>query len=77
MWHVESVAKFLMVLWVALVYLEYRQATESEHSNPADAIRSHRQEHAVRLLSAACSMVLQLGNVPAVLARYTLAPAPT
>ena len=70
-------AKFLMVLWLALAYLEYRQATEPAHNNPADVIRAHRQEHAVRLLTDACSMVLQLGNVPAVLARFTLAPAPT
>jgi hypothetical protein len=77
LWRVESVEKFLMVLWLALAYLEYRQATESEHSNPAAVIRVHRQEHAVRLLREACAMVLQLGSVPAVLARFTLAPAPT
>ena len=77
LWRVESTEKFLMVLWLALAYLEYRQATEPQHKNPADVIRSHRQEHAVRLLKEVCSMVLQFGNVPAVLARYTLAPAPT
>lgn len=77
LWHVESVAKFLMVLWLALAYLEYRQATEAQHDNPAAVIRAHRQEHAVRVLRDACSMVLRLGSVPAVIARYTLAPAPT
>lgn len=77
LWRMESVEKFLMVLWLALAYLEYRQATESEHRNPADVIRVHRQEHAVRLLREACAMVLQLGSVPVVLARFTLAPAPT
>ena len=77
LWRVESAEKFLMVLWLALAYLECRQATEKEHENPADVIRSHRQEHAVRLLKEACSMALRWGNVPAVLARYTLAPAPT
>lgn len=77
LWRVESVAKFLMVLWLALAYLEYRQATEPEHDNPAAVIHAHRQEHAVRLLKEACAMVLQWGDVPAVLARYTLAPVPT
>lgn len=77
LWRVESAEKFLMVLWLALAYLEYRQATEPDHKNPAAVIRAHRQEHAVRLLKEACAMVLQLGNVAAVLARFTLAPAPT
>lgn len=77
LWRVESAEKFLMVLWLALAYLEYRQATEPEHDNPASVIHTHRQEHAVRLLKEACTMVLQWGNVSAVVARYTLAPAPT
>jgi hypothetical protein len=43
----------------------------------ADVIRLHRQDHAVRLLKQACTMVLQRGDVSPVLARYTLAPVPT
>ena len=34
--------------------LEYRQANEPQHENPADVIHAHRQEHAVRLLKEAC-----------------------
>jgi len=77
LWRVEAAEKFLMVLWLALAYLEYRQVTEAAHSNLADVIRSHRQDHAVRLLKQACAMVLQKGDVSQVLARYTLAPVPT
>lgn len=66
-----------MVLWLALAYLEYRQVTETEHSNLADVIRLHRQDHAVRLLKQACAMVLQMGDVSLVLTRYTLVPVPT
>jgi hypothetical protein len=66
-----------MVLWLALAYLEYRQATEPAHKNPADVIRLHRQEHAAQVLKATCSMVLQLGHIVPVLARFTFAPAPT
>ena len=65
-----------MVLWLALAYLEHRQVTEAAHTNLADVIRSHRQDHAVRLLREACSMVLQRGDVSQVLARYTLSPVP-
>jgi len=57
--------------------LEYRQVTETEHSNLADVIRLHRQDHAVRLLKQACAMVLQMGDVSLVLTRYTLVPVPT
>jgi len=67
----------MMVLWLALTILEYRQASAPEHKNPADVIRAHRQEHAVRVLKEACSMVLQFRSVPAVLARFTFAPAPS
>ena len=77
LWRVESVKKYLMVLWLALAYLEYRLATASGHKNPADVIRTHRQEHAVRVLKEACAMVLQLGHIAPVLARFTFAPAPT
>jgi hypothetical protein len=66
-----------MVLWLALAYLEYRQVTEAAHTNLADVIRSHRQDHALRLLTQACTMALQKGDVSQVLARYTLAPVPT
>jgi hypothetical protein len=76
LWRVESVEKYMMVLWLALTFLEYRQASAPEHKNPADVIRAHRQEHAIRVLKEACSMVLQFGSVPAVLARFTFAPAP-
>jgi hypothetical protein len=77
LWRVESVEKYMMVLWLALTILEYRQASAPEHKNPADVIRAHRQEHAVRVLKEVCSMVLQFGSVPAVLARFTFAPAPS
>jgi hypothetical protein len=77
LWRVEAVEKFLMVLWLALAYLEYRQVTEAAHTNLADVIRSHRQDHALRLLTQACTMALQKGDVSQVLARYTLAPVPT
>jgi hypothetical protein len=50
---VEFTEKFLMVLWLAPTYLEYCQATEQAHENPADVIRSYRQEHAVFLLKNA------------------------
>jgi hypothetical protein len=77
LWRVEAAEKFLMVLWLALAYLEYRQVTEAVHSNLADVIRSHRQDHAVRLLREACSMALHIGDVSPVLTRYTLSPVPT
>ena len=76
MWRVEAAEKFLMVLWLALAYLEHRQVTEEPHTNLADVIRAHRQEHAVRLLKQACAMVFQIGDVSQVLTRYTLAPVP-
>ena len=41
----------------------------------ADVIRLHRNAHARRLLEEACHLVLRVGNIPEVLARFTLTPA--
>jgi hypothetical protein len=75
LWKVESAEKFLMVLWLALAYLEWRKAREFPRKRLADIIRTHRNAHARRLLEEACHMVLEVGNLPDVLARFTLAPA--
>jgi hypothetical protein len=74
LWKVESAEKFLMVLWLALAYLEYRRARDHPRKSLADVIRLHRNEHARRLLEEACRMVLQVGNLADVLARFTLTP---
>ena len=75
LWKVESTEKFMMVLWLALAYLEVRKARVYSHRSLADVIRLHRNAHARRLLEEACHLVLQVGNIPAVLARFTLTPA--
>ncbi len=77
LWQVESAEKFLMVLWLALVFLEFLQATQHLTTSLADIIRIHRQAHAERLLRQACQMVIRTGRVDRVLARYTFALAPT
>ena len=77
LWQVESAEKFLMVLWLALVFLEFLQATQHLALSLADIIRVHRQAHAERLLRQACQLVIDTGAVDKVLARYTFAPAPT
>jgi hypothetical protein len=75
LWKVESSEKFLMVLWLALAYLEWRKAREFPRKTLADVIRVHRDAHARRLIEEACQMVLQVGSIADVLARFTLAPA--
>ncbi len=46
LWKVESTEKFMMVLWRALAYLEYRKAKEYSRKSLADVIRLHRNAHA-------------------------------
>jgi hypothetical protein len=77
LWRVESAEKFLVVLWLALAFLEFLQATQHATKTVADVIRIHRQQHAERLLNQACQMVLQTRDLTEVLARFTFAPAPT
>ena len=77
LWQVESAEKFLMVLWLALAFLEYLKVSQFCAQSVADVIRIHRQGHACRLLEQACQMALETGDVEQVIARFTLAPAPT
>jgi hypothetical protein len=73
LWRFESTDKFLMVLWLALTYLEVRQAQSDQFENLADLIRQHRQEHSRRTLEAACRLVMQTGDLPQVLEQFTIA----
>jgi hypothetical protein len=73
LWRYESTDKFLMVLWLALAYLEVRCAQSNHCENLADVIRQHRQSHAQRLLEEACRLALQVSDLPQVLERFTIA----
>ena len=77
LWQVESAEKFLMVLWLALAFLEFLQVTQHLSKSLADIIRFHRQAHAERLLTQACQLAIQTRRLDKVLARFTFAPAPT
>lgn len=76
LWRFESSHKFMMVLWLALAFLELRTMQEPRFRNLADVIRTHRQMHAHTLLQQACAMALNVGDVQPVLARFTV-PLPT
>jgi len=73
LWRVESTSKFLMVLWLALAYLEMRCAQSETVKSVAEAIWQHRQEHAQQILEEACRLVKQTDDLPQVLARFTIA----
>lgn len=73
----ESIEKFFVLTWLALVFLEWRLATtqQPQTKNLADVIRLQRHEHARRTMRAACQMAIQTGDVDSVLGRF--APALT
>jgi hypothetical protein len=73
LWRFESTDKFLMVLWLALAYLEMRCAQTERCQNLADVIRQHRNTHAQRLLEAACRLAQQVSDLPQVLEQFTIA----
>ena len=72
LWRFESSHKFMMVLWLALAFLEVRCAEDQQLKNLAGVIRVHRQTHAHKLLQQACAMALKLGDMAPVLARFTV-----
>ena len=73
LWRVESTEKFLMVLWLALAYLELRCAQSDQFENVAAVIRQHQQAHAQRVLEEACRLAMQVSDLSQVLERFTVA----
>ena len=65
-----------MVLWLALAFLEFLQATQHFTASLSDIIRLYRQAHAERLLRQTCQLVIQTGSVAEALSRYAFALAP-
>jgi hypothetical protein len=73
LWRLEATDKFLMVLWLALAYLELRCAQSDQFENLAAVIRHHQQAHAQRLLEQACRLAMQTSDLSQVLERFTVA----
>lgn len=73
LWHVESTTKFLMVLWLALAYLEMRCAQSDHLETVAAVIWQHRQDHARCVLEHACRLAQQTNDIAQVLAQFTVA----
>jgi hypothetical protein len=68
-----AVQKWFAIVYLALTYLQWRlqHADDIQHARTlADVIRVHRQEHAQQLLTAACELAAQLGQVQPVLKRF-------
>jgi len=68
----EAIDKFCAVVHLAWAYLQWRLAHSRgpRVQNPADVLRTHRDEHAHNLLRAACEEAIATGDVEAVLRRY-------
>ena len=63
----------LMVLWLALAFLEVQCVQSKDFKNLADVIRAHRAAHSQRLLVEACQLAMQAGDLAPVLERYMMA----
>jgi len=68
----EAGDKWYAVVFLALVYLEWRLLQERSQriQSLADVIRQHRAEHARTLLLGACELALACGSVQPVLERF-------
>lgn len=68
-----AVQKWFAIVYLALTYLQWRRQHAGDlppGATLADVIRIHRQEHAQQLLTAACELAAQLGQVQPVLERF-------
>lgn len=73
----EAVQKWYATVYLALLYLQWRFNHRDEQQPSGhriktipDVIRQHRYEHDTQLLTAACSMAIEVGSVEPVLARF-------
>lgn len=73
LWRFESADKFLMVLWLALAYLELRHAQADHFENLAAVIQQHRNDHAWHLLRKVCQLAMQSTDLSEVLEQFTIA----
>ncbi len=73
LWRFESTDKFFMVLWLALAYLELRQAQAEHVENLAAVIQQHRNKHAWSLLQEACQQAMQASDLSEVLKQFVIA----
>lgn len=68
-----AVQKWFAIVYLALTYLQWRLQHADDlprGATLADVIRVHRQEHARQLLTAACTLAAQLGQIQPVLKRF-------
>jgi hypothetical protein len=75
----EAVEKWFAIVFLAYTFLQWRLNHTRVHERfkvVADVIRHHRQQHARRVLQAACELAAICGNVSPVLQRF-IKPVPT
>ncbi len=73
LWRFESTDKYLMVLWLALAYLELRHARSEHFDNLAAVIQQHRRDHAWHFLQTVCQLAMQSTDLSEVLEHFTIA----
>lgn len=74
----EAVQKWYATVYLALLYLQWRfnhcdeepPLSRQRIKTLPDVIRQHRLEHDRQLLTAACSMAIEVGSIEPVLARF-------
>jgi len=75
----EAAEKWYAIVYLALVYLQWR-LTHDDHANqrrvPATIIRQHRLEHGRQVLIAACTQAIQTNDLQLVLQRFLGCSAP-
>ncbi len=75
-WRVQSVeatCKWMTVVHLALIFLQWSCHHAPNTRSMGEIIRQHRADHAREVLTAACEQVLQIGEIAPVLARFIAA----
>ena len=78
----EAVEKWFALIFLAYTFLQWRLNHSQPHERfkvVADVIRHHRQQHARRVLEAACELAVVCADMPQVLRRFVSSglPVPT
>jgi hypothetical protein len=67
----EATYRWMLVVHLALIFLQWRCTRAPDTNAIGEIIRRHRTAHACDILIAACQQALQAGDLAPVLARFT------
>ena len=69
----EATYKWMLMVHLALIFLQWRRIHDPTTNSMGEIIRQHRADHARQILTAACELAIETGAIEPVLERFIAA----